>query len=302
MQTESRNGDQLRWTLILIFLFLLWSNSFHAIAWLRKSIDARDLVVARFAPVGLFCLVWFFASGWRENLRILGAHGLRIAIGGLLIVPIYNICLNWGQGQVPAGTAALLIATNPFFTYLIALCVRQEGFAWRKTLGLLVSFAGVYLLLRSQGRSFGAGYLVHAVALLGAPVAWAAATVMGRPLVQRESPLRVLFLSLSVGSIFLVPVACLDQTLIHAARLWHWADWAWLFHLSVMCTIVGYSIFYAALRHLPASSVAAFVLLNPPLTLAFGQLLRTEHLSSSLLGFGALILLGVLVSTWSPRR
>lgn len=293
----------MRWILALVGLFVIWSNSFHSIAWLRRSLGAWDLVIARFAPVGLFCLGTTFLWGWRENWRVLRSYSVRLILMGLLIVPAYNICLNWGQGRVPAGTASLLISTNPLFTYLLALSIRQESRRWRKTAGLLLSFTGVYLLLRAQGRSFGAGYGAHALATLAAPLSWAIATIIGKPLVTRESPLRVTYLALAIGSVAFVPLALADASTRAAAARFTAADWAVLAHLSILCTIVGFAIWYAALRHLPASSVAAFVLLNPPLTLAFGPLWGTDRPTASVIGYGVWILAGVLLSTWKvPER
>ena len=217
---------------------------------------------------------------------------------GILIVPTYNIFLNWGQGQVPAGTASLLIAMNPLFTYAIALVISQESHRWRKSLGLVLSFTGVYLLLIYQGRSFGPGYSLHALSVLAAPLSWAIATVVAKPLVTRESPLGVTYLSLGVGSIPFLLVAPFDHTLRIAIGRFTMEDWFAITHLSLMCTIIGFAIWYASLRRLPASSVAAFVLLNPPMTIAFGPLWGTDQPTGAVIGFGAWILAGIIFSTW----
>ena len=168
---------------------------------MRQSVGAWDLVLLRFFPVALFCAIWFFASGAGENVRLLARSPARIGTIGLLIVLSYNLFLNWGQGRVPAGTASLLIATNPLLTYLLALAIRQEKLRWRKVAGMAMSFAAVYLLLADQGRRFGPGYGLYALSVLGAPLSWAVATVIGKPLVGRESPLRVVYLALTVGSL-----------------------------------------------------------------------------------------------------
>ena len=286
------------WVLIMIGLFVVWSNSFHAIAWLRRSLGAFDLLLVRFAPVGAFCAIWCILSEPRHNLRLLVQNPIRIILLGLLMVPGYNLFLNWGQGQIPAGTASLLIATNPFFTYILALAIRQERHRTRKTVSLLLSFTGVYLLLRSQGSEMGPGYGLHALSVLGAPACWACATVLGKPLVTRESPLRVTYLSLAVGSIVFLAIAPFDHGFRTALGTLGASDWVAVVHLALMCTVVGFVVWYAALRQLPASSTAAFVLLNPPLTVAFGPVWGTDKPSSSIIIFGAWILAGVVLSMW----
>ena len=282
----------------MLALFVVWSNSFHAIAWLRRSIGTMDLVTLRFAPVGAFCVTWCLLNDPLHNLNLLLTHPVRIIALGILIVPAYNIFLNWGQGQVPAGTASLLIAMNPLFTYLLALAIRQEHHRRRKTAGLILSFVGVYFLLRSQGRTFGPGYGLHALSILAAPFSWAIGTVVGKPLVTRESPVRVTYLSLAVGSLPFLLFMPFDRTLRQAMGGFSATDWFAVIHLSLLCTILGFVVWYAVLRKLPASSVAAFVLLNPPLTIAFGPLWGTDRPTGAVLGFGAWILAGVILSTW----
>jgi len=284
--------------LALVFLFLLWSNSFHAIAYLRRTVGAWDLVVLRFAPVAVFSLCWILLHDPLHNLRLLLENPIRIVCMGILIVPTYNVLLNWGQGQVPAGTASLLIAMNPLFTYALALVTRQESHRVRKSLGLLLSFIGVYLLLITQGRSFGPGYGLRALAVLGAPLSWAMATILAKPLVTRESPLGVTYLSLAVGSVPFLLIAPFDHTLRLAIGNFTMEDWFAITHLSLFCTILGFAIWYASLRRLPASSVAAFVLLNPPMTIAFGPLWGTDQPTGAVIGFGAWILAGIILSTW----
>ena len=289
--------------LSLLLLFVIWSNSFHSIAWLRHSLGAVDLVTARFAPVGAFCITWCFLHEPGHNFRLLRQEPIRIVVLGILLVPVYNFFLNWGQGQVPAGTASLLIAMNPLFTYLIALIIRQERHRLRKTIGLLLSFSGVYFLLVSEGRGFGPGYGMHALSVLVAPFSWAIATVVAKPVVTRESPLRVTYLSLAVGSIFFLAWMPFDHDLRQALGRFTTEDWFALAHLSLLCTIVGFGIWYATLQKLPASSVAAFVLLNPPLTIAFGPLWGTDHPSGTVLLFAVWILAGIVLSTWKiPDR
>ncbi len=248
--------------------------------------------------MGAFCLIWCLLDEPRHNLAILRRSPIRIVIMGLLVVPAYNLLLNWGQGQVPAGTASLLIAMNPVFTYILALLIRQEHHRRRKTLGLLIAFIGVYLLLRDQGREFGPGYGLRALSVLGAPASWAIATVIGKPLVARESPIRVTYLSLALGSIPFLIIAPFDTAFRTKIGGFGPNDWIAQVHLSVLCTILGYAVWYAALRRLPASSVAAFVLLNPPLTIAFGPVWGTDRPTHTVVGYGVWILAGIVVSTW----
>ncbi|MFC1572116.1 DMT family transporter [Candidatus Eisenbacteria bacterium] len=284
---------------LLLFLFVIWSNSFHAIAYFRRtlSVGAMDLLTLRYGLVVPFCLVYCLLC-WRKFGRLVRQDGWRILIVGLLSVPGYNLTLNWGQARVPPATASLLIATNPIFTYLLAMFLLDERPRWAKIIGLTVSFLGVYGLLRVQHGQFGGGYVVYALVVLIAPACWALATVIGKPLTARHDPLLFTYAATGVGSLpsFIALAAGAGETHQVLASM-NATGWIALLHLSILCTILGFAIWFWALRHLPASSVAAFVFLNPPLTLLFGLYWSTEVFNWTIVVFGLLILGGVALSS-----
>ncbi len=283
---------------LMVLLFVIWSNSFHAIGYFRRelAVGATDLVALRYGPVVPFCLVYCLLR-WSRLRTLMVAHGWRVLVAGLLAVPGYNLPLNWGQLRVPPATASLLIATNPVFTYLLALVFLGERMRAAKILGLALSFLGVYGLLTVQHGHFGDTYIVCALVVLLAPLSWALATVVGKPVTASHDPLLFTFAATGIGSLpyMIALLAGTGETHAVLASMPQ-LGWIALIHLTVGCTIVGFAIWFWALKHLAASSVAAFVFLNPPLTLLFGIIWGTETFHWSLILFGLVILGGVALS------
>ncbi len=288
---------------MLVLLFVIWSNSFHAIGYFRREIamGAMDLVTLRFAPVAPLCLLYCLTRR-RELWSLLRAHGWAVLLAGMLAVVGYNLPLNWGQGRVPPATASLLISTNPLIVYLLALAFLGERLRLIKVAGLVISFLGVYGLLHVQHGQFGDTYVLYALVVLLAPLSWSLATVVGKPITGRVDPLLFTFAATCLGSIPYTATLILGgghvQEAIGAMPGLGWLAWI---HLSVGCTVVGYAIWFWALRHLPASSVAAFVFLNPPLTLLFGILWGTDTFHWSLVVFGSIVLGGVALGSGLVR-
>jgi drug/metabolite transporter (DMT)-like permease len=285
-------------------LFVIWSNSFHAIAYFRKNlgVSAVNLVSLRYGAVAPICLLWC-ALRWNETKRLLRRAGWRVLLIGLFIVPGYNLALNWGQGRVPPATASLIITMNPVFTYLLALALLDERVQWTKILGLAVSFLGVYLLVSVQNRQYGNGYSLAALVVLSAPLFWATATVMGKPVTADHDPLLLTFAATGAGSLpfFVLLAAGTGGThaLIRSLAPVGWIAWI---HLSVLSTLLGFAVWFRALRALPASTVSAFVFLNPPLTSLFGLIWGTETFHWSTAVFGSITLAGVALSAGILRR
>lgn len=290
--------------LVMFLLFVIWSNSFHAIAYLRKDagVSATGLVTLRYGFVAPFCIV-YCALKWREFRTLMARRGWSVLLMGALIVPAYNLALNWGQGRVPPATASLIITMNPVFTYLLALVFLGEKARWSTFVGLAIAFLGVYLLVTTQNRSFGGGYILYALVVLLAPLSWACSTVLAKPVTRDHDSLLITFAATGLGSLpFLITLVAGTGGVHPILRDLSTVGWISVLHLSILCTIVGFAAWFWALRHLPASTASAFVFLNPPLATLFGILWGTEAFHWTTAAYGALTLLGVALSTGLLRR
>ena len=279
---------------VLLLTLLVWSFSFLAAARLRQSVGLFDSVAARFLPVvlgsGLLLL-------WRRPLRLPRSSWWKIAAMAALGVPAYNFFFFHGLKTVPSGTAALIIALNPAFTAVLARLVLGEAFGRRKTLGLLLALAGVFVVIRfGSDKPVDWPYLSSALLLALAPLSWALYTVIGRRMPAAADALDTTYALLFVGGLPLVAFATpqLVKTLV--------ADPGALvsaLYLALPCTLFGYAAWIWALKRLPAGEVAAFVFLNPPLATLWAWLFEGQPLRPPFV-FGALVLLVGVAAIVAP--
>jgi drug/metabolite transporter (DMT)-like permease len=282
----------------LVVLFVIWSNSFHAIAYFRRElgVSATSLVTLRYGPVVPFCAAYCLAR-WRALRELLARHWPQVLVMGACTIAGYNLALNYGQARVPPVTASLIISMNPIFTLLLALAFLGERARVAKLLGMAIAFLGVFLLIRSQQAEFGRTYLPYALVTLLAPLTWAIGTVVGKPLTVRTDPLLLTFTSMGLGSLpFGVALAAGFGGVHRTLATMPATGWLALAHLTILCTIVGFAVWFWALKHLAATTVAAFVFLNPPFAEIFGFIWGTEPFTWSPIVFGAVTLLGVAIS------
>lgn len=298
--------------LLLVVTFLLWSNSFIAVRALvgemvpeALRLSPVEFVVARFVPVALFCLGWFavLPSARREARAILRERAGLVLLLGALNVWAYNLAFAAGHRRVPAGTGSLVITLNPVLTFLLAVVVGLERATLRKALGLAIAIAGLYVVVvHGAGRAIEPAYLRDALLLGLAPASWATYTVLSKPLVGRWSPVHLTFLTLGLGSLpSFVPLA-LDGAFRRKVALWGSGPWIAALFLGIGCTLVGFWLWYEALRRIPASTAAAFVFLNPPLALFFEWLWFGRVPAAGLYLGGAIVLAGVWMCVGPLRR
>jgi len=117
-------------------------------------------------------------------VRLLGGGGRPtraawpgILGSGLLWFGLYMVTLNWGERDIDAGTAAILVNIGPILLALLGGWLLHEGFARRLAAGMAVSFGGVLVVGISEsdgGRTSVTGVVLCLVAAVCYAGGWCA--------------------------------------------------------------------------------------------------------------------------------
>jgi len=296
MSSDSPSRTTL-WTILLIFVTLIWGNSFIAIKHVVEYVTPLELVAVRFIPVALTFAVLLLPTRSRQVWQVIRAEGWRLPLLGLTGAVLYNIFLGWGETRVAAGTASLIIALNPAFTYALSLIFLGERVAWHRELGLAVAFGGLFVIIRwGSGRAMTLDDVGYAFITMLSPVCWAIYTVSGKALVERHPPLLVTGISTTFAGLFslaFVRPSLLAQLPALPASFW----WSVLF-LAWPCTVFAFTIWFGALERMPAGRVAGFVYFVPMFAVTFSRWLLDEPITPALV-VGAAILVG---GVWVVNR
>jgi drug/metabolite transporter (DMT)-like permease len=278
------------WIGLLVLVTLLWGNAFVAIKRVIAYVNPLELVTVRYVPVAVAFALVLIPTRRREVWRAVREDGWRLLLLGLAGGVLYNVFLGWGEMGVGAGTASLVIALNPAFTYVLSVLFLDETFSWRQALGLTIAFVGLFIVIRwGSGRAVTFGHVRYALITMLAPISWAVYTVAGKPLLARHRPLVVAGLSMSfAGVISLVFIR--PSSLPRLAQL-PAEIWGAILFLALACTVFAFVVWFGALQHLSAGRVASFVYLVPMFAVTFGHWLLDEPVTLALLA-GAIVLVG----------
>ena len=280
------------WTALLVLVTLFWGNSFIAVKVIVQYVSPLELVTVRFVPVALIFAALLLPTRGREVWAMIRADGWRLALLGLTGAVLYNTFLGWGETRVAAGTASLIIALNPTFIYTLSILVLGERFLWRRTLGLAVAFAGLFVIVRwGSGRPIALDDLGYALIVMLAPLNWAVYTISGKTVIARHPPLLVVGVSMIFAGLFslvFVRPSLIAQLPALPASFW----WAVLF-LAVPCTVFAFVVWFGALERMPAGRVAGFVYLVPMFAVTFSRWLLDEPVTPALLLGAAILIAGV---------
>src|SRR5262245_15563998 len=129
-----------------ILLGAIWSSSFMWIKIAVQEIGPITLVAFRALFGLLFGVVVIFIQRiqWPRAFQ----SWLPLLVLGLTNVAIPFFLISWGEQSIDSAVAAILDATVPLFTILIAhTLLRDDKITLPKLIGLLIGFAGVIVLM-----------------------------------------------------------------------------------------------------------------------------------------------------------
>ncbi|MFD7709047.1 DMT family transporter [Streptomyces sp. NPDC059786] len=273
---------------------LLWASAFVSIRSAGASYSPGALALGRLLAgalaLGVLCLV----RG--EGLPPRGAWR-GIVISGVLWFGFYMVALNWGEQQVDAGTAALVVNVGPVLIALLGARLLGDAMPPRLLAGMAVSFAGavaVGLSMSGDGRNS----VLGVVLCLLAAGAYAAGVVAQKPALGSGSPLQVTTFGCLVGAVTCLPFA--GQLVREMGDAPASATWNMLY-LGVFPTALAFTTWAYALARTTASRMGATTYAVPALVVAMSWLFLGEVPGLLTLGGGLLCLAGVAVSRSRPR-
>lgn len=163
------------WALLLV-LSLLWGGSFFFIEVAVSALPPLTLVALR---VGLAALVlWVFILGRGIPIPKNAQVWLAFLGMGILGNAIPFTLIVWGQTEISSGLAAILNATTPLFTVLVASAfLADEKATPLKIGGVVIGFLGVVVMIGPDAvRGLGAAVFAQ-LAILGSSISYAFAAV-----------------------------------------------------------------------------------------------------------------------------
>jgi drug/metabolite transporter (DMT)-like permease len=267
------------------FAVVAWASAFPAIRIALAAYSPSQLAFFRFSIAALVLLgigaaARFRLPPWRDLLRM--------AVLGVVGVAVYAVALGFGQKQVPAGSASLLISSAPVWMVVIAAALGQERPTIGAMLGIGVSFSGVALIAAGRGIAFASG--PHALAVLAAAIAAAVYNILQRPLVAKYGALRFTIAAVWGGAIALAPAVAGLPAAVQAAPA---SATIAIVYLAIVPGALGYAAWSHAAARASAAAAGSALYLVPAVSMALSNLLLGEVPSGAALVGGTLVLAGV---------
>lgn len=287
--------------IMLLTLSILWGGSFLFVeiglqafapvqlVWLRVGLATLTLL-----PVLAVTGVAF--PGWRHWPALIGMSVLNN------VVPFSLIAM--AQEEISGSLAAILNATTPLFTLVVAhLATQDERITPARAVGLTLGFAGVVVMLAGMGHG---GGRVAILASLAAALSYALAAVYGRRFRRMGlSPLATAFGQVTGSTLLLTPVIIFFDPIWSVPRPGLPVLSA-VAALAVFSTALAYLLFFRVLASAGATNLSIVTFLIPVSATAMGaavlgERLEPQHVAGFLMICAGLLIINGRVQTWRSR-
>jgi drug/metabolite transporter (DMT)-like permease len=249
--------------------------------------------------VGFLCLLPFVLLAGKAA-RIGRRDLLPIAVIGIVQFAGVVAVLNFGLKYIPAGRAALIFATFPLITMLLAAGLRHERLTLAKSAGVMVTIGGVALALGDKAFDRGAvdDAWIGELAVFFSAFCGALSSVLYRPYLRRYPALPVGALAMLASVGFLALLAA-GEGFYSALPRFSAGGWVAVLFIGVSSGVFFY-LWLWALERATATKVTVFLALSPITAAGLGALLLGEPLTLLLLLGLVCVVLGLCLAHWSP--
>ena len=281
---------------LLLITNILWGSSFVSVKIGLAYVNAYSFAFLRLALASAILLTALILCG-RFNLKSIREPFVWML--GLLNGLGFSLQYVGQIFTTPAKTA-LLVDVNVVVVAIISWRMFNETFGLRKQLAVVLSVVGAIMITTNGDFStLSQGELLGDALVFLAGLAWALFIICNKRLLLRADR-NVIELStfvLFTTALLLLPMALLFGNLSSSAVPLE--GWVWVVYTAIVCTIVPYALWIAALKQVTAtiSSVVGMLEIVAAMVLS-GLVLGETYNTVTLLGAG-LVFASILFVTES---
>jgi drug/metabolite transporter (DMT)-like permease len=277
--------------LLLVLLSVLWGATFFFIAVANPHVPPFTLVLGRVALAALALVPLVFLTGLRLPATAAGWWPFAVQAAINNVIPF--TLMVYGQHRIAGGLAAVLNATTPLFTLVVARVFAGEALTASKLAGVLLGIAGVGVLVGPEALGSNASSVVGMLCILGGTLSYAFSALWMRRL-RHIPPLVTSAAQVTCSTAMLLPLAAaVDRFWLLPAPGWPAA--LAVLGLALLSTALAYILFFRINATAGPTNVMLVTLLIPVTATLLGVLILGETLTFQQIA-GALIIASGLVA------
>jgi drug/metabolite transporter (DMT)-like permease len=273
----------------LLLLAALWGGSFLFMRMAAPVLGPVWLIEMRVLLAGLALLpILLRLNLWNEVRH----RAVPLFVVGCINSALPFLLLAFASVSLPAGFTSILNATSPLFGTVVAAVWLKENLTISRTIGFILGFAGVTVLVGWKTFAATPTFFVAVGAGLMAALMYAIAAPYTKRQLSGVPPLVIATMSQLSAALFLLPALPFTVPKVAPAPIIMLAVIA----LALFSTAVAYILYFRLIQNVGSTKALTVTYLIPAFAMVWGAVVLKESITSSMVLGCGLILLGTAIA------
>jgi len=278
-------------------IIVVWGVNFPILKYVLEVMHPFVVNIFRFiASIAAILLVFAFRKQSPLNWNALKSHLFSFVLLGLLGYFLYQLFFVLGIDNTTAGNSAIIMASSPVWTAIVAIAFYKEKLTRNAWIGLVLSVSGaIYVSISGENKiSFDRDLIMGNALILAASICWGAYTAFSKPATQfiDAKGITLIGLVISFPFNFLLALPHMDGI------LWgelNWVIWLAILYSGALSTGLAVVAWTYSVQKVGATHTAVFGNLVPFIALVASYFILGEHIQPVQLVGGSLIVGGLIL-------
>lgn len=300
---SQKNGNLLK-TKFFIYWKPLTAIFFWGVSFIATKYALREL-----NPFGIIFCRLILASILLGSIAIITKRNFSVDLknhGGILILSLIAVFHLWiqvtGLKFTTASNTGWIIGVTPVFMAILGFLFLKEKLNLIKILGILISFAGLLLLI-SGGNLSSINFISDKgdFLILASAFTWSVYSIVNKKIMLTYPPLMTIFYLFVMMSIIVFPFA-INAMLLEEIKTLSAEVWISIIFLGLFCSGIAYVLWSQALKEMESSRVGVFLYFEPFVTVIAAWILLNESLTILMFAGGVTITIGVVIVNFNSYK
>jgi len=280
--------------LVFIFLCIVWGTTWVAI---KMSLEGLPpFLSASFRFAFALVLLFLYTRIMSVSIRVKRKDFGVLALSAFLMYTFDYGLIYWGEQYLSAGITAIFFATFPIFTAVWAnFLFRNEAFHWVKFLGLLLGFAGIFIVFYDQLiiTQFDQKVIIASLAIVIGAAGGAMSVVIVKKYLPGINPISLTFNQMLLGFFSLLVFGMILENVnqIH----FNLRVIVAVIYLGAIGSALAFALYYWLLKQLSAITLSLIIYITPIVAIIFdylvyGELIQIRTIIGMLVTFSGIAL------------
>jgi drug/metabolite transporter (DMT)-like permease len=287
--------------LLLILMSFVWGINFSFVKGALVDFSPLSFNALRFGTSSLILLSLLWLR--ERSFRIKRRDVMMFVVLGLVGNTAYQLFFIHGIVFTTASNSSLIIATTPIFIVLFSAALRVEKVTSRIVQGVILSFAGIAMIILGSGKtlSFTDQSWIGDLLTIASPICWGFYTVLSKPLLKEYSPLKLTAITMGIGAVPLVVVSAPSLSTENWAAI-STGSWLSLAFSAVFAISIGYVVWYTGVNRIGTSRTALYENLVTVFAVASAWVLLSESMTIIQIAGAALVFISLYVARRHSKK